>query len=193
MWLNIPQITINRWCKPFPVMGSLWHCFNHINLIVMWIMVLLVPCWDTCLTQPTAWWWWFWIWSLVDENCNDHRWAPYDSAHFKQTWTLKHIKAINYITYVTRYPICLHIPGRLRPRQGRAKAPCLAVDCWYNDSSKPRRRKDRGASEFWPRHRKNAMGFPWLHHWSTKQNIGFNMLENMFYMDSSTYHQECLL
>ena len=118
MWLNIPQITINRWCKPFPVMGSLWHCFNHINLIVMWIMVLLVPCWDTCLTQPTAWWWWFWIWSLVDENCNDHRWAPYDSAHFKQTWTLKHIKAINYITYVTRYPICLHIPGRLRPRQG---------------------------------------------------------------------------
>ena len=26
------QITINRWYKPFPVMGGLWHCFNHIYL-----------------------------------------------------------------------------------------------------------------------------------------------------------------
>ena len=31
-----PVITINRWYKPFPVMGGLWHSFNHITCYPFW-------------------------------------------------------------------------------------------------------------------------------------------------------------
>ena len=38
MWLtqqinNAAVISINRWHKPFPVMGGLWHCPNHITMV----------------------------------------------------------------------------------------------------------------------------------------------------------------
>ena len=42
MCLVHPQITINRWYKPFPVMGGLWHCFNHITTVEVNLLGMVV-------------------------------------------------------------------------------------------------------------------------------------------------------